>query len=52
MQQAKAQPQLKNRLEKTAKMLNFVKIVVKLDYRGFMGGNAHFASVVIADRLL
>ncbi|MEG3848480.1 hypothetical protein QT972_23955 [Microcoleus sp. herbarium7] len=33
-------------------MLNFVKIVVKLDGCRLLGWDAHFATVVIADRPL
>lgn len=49
--QAEAQLQLRDRLEKTAKMLKFVK-VVKLDGCRLLGWDAHFATVVIADRPL
>ena len=52
MPQAEDQLQLGDRLEKTAQMLNFVKIVVKLDCRRLLGWDAHFATVVIADRPL
>ncbi len=38
--------------KKNTKMLKFVKIVIKLDRRGFLGENTHLTSVVIADRLL
>lgn len=47
-----ARLQLGDELQKIAKMLNFVKIVVKLDRPGFLGPDAHFVTVVIAERLL